>query len=102
MIDDYTQAMTLVEEMKQYLPTPVLPTKSLLKFLRNNEIKISKRDKILVDSIFYSGDEGGIMCSLALSQNQDTALVVSVTHLKVQKNHPLAKEIGSLGFRVIG
>lgn len=93
MIDDYAQANALVEDMKQHLPFPVLPTKSLLKLIRGKEIKISINDEILVGSVFYSGDEGGIMCGLELPQNTKTALVVSLTHLQVKANHPLAKEI---------
>ena len=95
MIDDYAQAITLVEAMKQQVPFPVLPTKSLLKLIRSKDIKISINDEISVGSVFYSDDEGGIMCGLELPQNTEAAFVVSLTHLKVKKNHPLAKEINA-------
>ena len=47
-----------------------------------------------VNNVGYSGDEGGIMCTLDFGFKDTKAVqVVSITHLEFERRHPLAREI---------
>lgn len=93
MIDDYDQAMELVNKMKAHLPIQARPTAMMMRALREQGRKIARNQELLIQSVFYAGDEGGIMCGMALSEGAKKALVVSVTHLRIDPRHPLAGEI---------
>ncbi|ETR64815.1 MAG: hypothetical protein OMM_15306, partial [Candidatus Magnetoglobus multicellularis str. Araruama] len=95
MIDNYEKAMELLEKMKSYLPIPVTPTKDTLNNIRQNNIKVSKEYKFQIESVLYMGDMGGIGCAISTPEAMESALVVSITHLKIHAGHPLAKEIKS-------
>lgn len=95
MIDNYEKAMELIEKMKSYLPIPVTPTKDTLNKIQQNKIKVSKDYKFQIESVLYMGDMGGIGCAITVPKVLESALVVSLTHLKIQAGHPLAKEIKS-------
>ena len=46
MIDDYSNALKLVEKMTEYLPIPVSPTSRLIHSLREQDFKISRNRKL--------------------------------------------------------
>lgn len=83
--------MTLIEEMKQYLPIPVRPTKELNQYLGKKGIGINK-DLNIID-VFDSGDMGGIVCAIEGDKKQ--ALVISITHLIIKPDHPLSDKIAT-------
>lgn len=94
MIDDYHQAMALVSKMKANRPIPVRPTKAYVRALEEQGKKIKRNQRLQIDQIFYGGEEGGILCGLVgFSENAEEAHVVSLTHLEVERHHPLAREI---------
>ena len=93
MIDDYKQAIELVHEMEAQLPIPARPTSTIIRGLRNQGYKIARDRKLVIQSVFYAGDEGGIVCALAPLEGITAALVISVTHLRIDLHHPLAKKI---------
>lgn len=97
MIDNYEQATELVQKMEMHLPIPARATKALLNFLRNKDIQLPNDGEVLIEKVFYMGDEGGIACGLErpTGHKQDKALVVSLTHLHIKSSHPLAKEIAA-------
>lgn len=93
MIDDYDQAIELVSKMKVHLPIPARPTATMIRALREQGRKITRNQKLLIQSVLYAGDEGGLMCGMALSEDATEALVVSITHLRIDPRHPLGGEI---------
>ncbi len=95
-IDNYSQVEELMEKMDQCLPIPVKPGKQLLKLIKNNQgITINSDIQLEIQKIIYLGDDGGIMCSLSKIADLEKTYTVSLTHLKIDSNHPLAAEIQS-------
>ena len=93
MIDDYEQAMELLHEMEAHLPIPARPTATMVRVLRGQGQKISRDRELSIQSIFYAGDEAGIVCAVEPLEGIKMALVISVTHLQIDPRHPLAKSI---------
>jgi hypothetical protein len=92
-IDDRSVAIALTEKLKASLPMKVRPGKQFLRMLKEKG-EIANPDKEYeVNSVLYSGDEGGISCALASDATDKTAYVVSITHLEIDSNHPLAAEL---------
>jgi hypothetical protein len=83
--------MTLIEEMKKYLPIPAYPSKELLQLLREKGKSIDSNTELKITSVFDSGDSGGIMCPV-LEVNSEL-YVVSLTHLRIKFGHPLYHKI---------
>jgi hypothetical protein len=92
MIDDYTKAMELVEKMKAHLPIPARPEKAFIHTMQENRTKVRPEQDLQIESVLYLGDEGGIACAVEWS-GQEMAVIVSLTHIRVEESHPLAKEI---------
>jgi hypothetical protein len=95
MIDDYDQAMELMREMEEQLPIQARPTATMVRALRDQGQRISRDRKLSIQSVFYAGDEAGIVCALEPLEGIKIALVISVTHLQIDLRHPLAKKIRS-------
>lgn len=93
MIDDYARAMELIEEMKARLPIPVHAGRQLIQVMRDKGMHIKAKHTLAIESVHYLGDEGGIMCGLAGMGQGNAAYVCSLTQLKVQDRHPLARKI---------
>ncbi|MBM4026585.1 MAG: hypothetical protein FJ280_14470 [Planctomycetes bacterium] len=93
MIDDYEKAMELVEEMKAHLPIPVHAGPQLIQMMRNEGVHLKAKHTLAIEEVLYLGDDGGIMCALAGMGPGKVAYVCSLTHLKVEDRHPLAKKI---------
>lgn len=93
MIDDYAEAMELVEKMKAQLPIPARPTKAFIHAMRQNGVKVKSGQALQIDDVLYMGDEGGIGCAVLLSGKEKSVTVASLTHLRVKASHPLAEEI---------
>jgi hypothetical protein len=93
MIDDYEKAMELLHEMEEQLPIPARPTSTMIRGLRNQGHKIARDQKLVIQSVFYTGDEAGIVCALEPLEGIKVALVISVTHLQIDLRHPLAQKI---------
>ena len=93
MIDDYEQAMELLHEMEAQLPIPARPTATIVRALRDQGQRISRDRELVIQSVFYAGDDAGIVCALESLEGLKAALVISVTHLAIDLRHPLAKKI---------
>jgi len=46
-----------------------------------------------IESVLYTGDEGGISCAIQLPGAEGTVTLASLTHIRVPSSHPLFKEI---------
>ncbi len=94
MIDNPDKTAALVAGLKAGLPLPARPTAELLKTLRQASPALKITQNCSVTEIHYAGDEGGILCSLdfGLDGGKEVA-VVSITHLRFDRNAPLSHEI---------
>jgi hypothetical protein len=91
-IDDYEQAIALKTKLEQVLPFRVRPRKQLLKAMK--DALVTEQTWLEVDSVFYAGDEGGIVLSLMpVTSQKETVYSVSLTHVEFDPNHELAAEL---------
>jgi len=93
MIDNYTQAMALVERMNASVPIPARPTRQLTDLLRSKGASLAADPKLEIKKVLYGGDEGGIMCDVTPSAESKEVVVCSLTHLRIHPKHPLVGEI---------
>lgn len=93
MIDDYAQAMELMQKMEEQLPIPVRLDSAVTRMLQGKGLITTRGQEFEIKRVFYLGDEGGIMCDVTPTKDAREAVVVSLTHLLVPAQHPLAQEI---------
>ncbi len=91
-IDDPKQVETLLERMEEHLPIPAEVRRSTANYLRTQGSFIPPHRQVLISNVFYSGDEGGVMCGISPEESKE-AVVISLTQLKIPYHHPLEKEI---------
>ena len=92
-IDNYAKAVNLVRKMEAHLPIPARPTGACIRALREQGIKLARDQELQIKHVLYLGDEAGISCDVTLSRDAEEAIIVSLTHLRVRRQHPLAQEI---------
>jgi len=83
----------LIEEMKQYLPIPARLTKESCQYLSQEGKHIDLNREIYITDLFDSGDMGGIVCAIKGDEKQ--VLVISLTHLIINPDHPLSDKIAA-------
>ena len=93
MIDDPAQVEDLMGKIEAQLPIPANPTSALVQQLRPKGLKISTQRVLFISRVFYMGDDGGITCDVTPTKDAREAYVVSLTHLRIAPNHPLAHDI---------
>ena len=93
MIDDPAQVTALMQQMEAHLPIPAQATNALVRTLRESAVKLSPKRRVQIDKVMYLGDEGGIGCGLKIPGQEDTAVVVSLTHLRLPNTHPLTPDV---------
>jgi hypothetical protein len=93
MIDNYAEAMALIEKMKAHLPITVYAGTVLVQTLRRGGEKITPKQELTIQDVLYLGDEGGIGCAIELPGEQKSVTIVSLTHLRIPPDHALAAEI---------
>jgi hypothetical protein len=93
MIDDHAQVTALMQKMKAHLPIPAQATNALVRNLRASAVNIVSKRRMQIEKVMYLGDEGGIGCVLKVPGQEDTAVVVSLTHLRLPSTHPLAPDV---------
>lgn len=94
MIDDLEKTDVLLEKLKKSLPMETRLTQSLSRTLARGSPTVSIPDKRSVVDVFYAGDEGGILCRLdSGGLETDAGYVVSITHLRFDRDTPLSREI---------
>jgi hypothetical protein len=85
-------ATQLIKEIEAHLPLPVYATPGLSHSLQQQGKDVGADEELQVTSVFDSGDMGGILCVLA-SRDQKEVFMISLTHLRIRKDHPLRKRI---------
>ena len=94
-IDNYQKAIALVEKMKAHLPIPAYMTSELVRLLQEKEEEavFEAEMEVKIGKLVYSGDDGGILCSLEFDCDSKLLPIVSLTHLRIDSEHPLFEEI---------
>jgi hypothetical protein len=94
-IDNFEEAQSLSNRLEKTLPFQVRLGKELLKMMRDRGESVSADAVFNVNLVKYSGDIGGINCGLEPRSGMNTKeqFVVSITHLIVDPQHPLALEV---------
>ena len=90
-IDNYIEAQDLCDDLEATLPFRVKAGFKLRKTMGDKGLQVDEQTWFPVDFAKYSGDEGGIMCGLMTEDDQQ--FVVSLTHVKIDPEHPLAAEV---------
>ena len=93
MIDNPKQVTTLIQKLKSHLPIPAKATDALIRNLRTNSINLSANAGIEITEVIYMGDEGGICCALRVIDQEEVAVVVSITNLRLLNTHPLSPDV---------
>ena len=93
MIDDPTQVTALMQRMEAHLPIPAQATNALVRTLHAKGVTIATKRRMQIEKVMDFGDEGGSGCGLTVPGQADTAVVVSLTHLRLPSTHPLAPDV---------
>jgi hypothetical protein len=93
-IDDPVETRQLFVDMEASLPIAVRFTEHGAKSLQQQlpDLEITKDKIFIIDQILYAGDAGGILCHISSTDKKQLAMI-SITHLKVDFDHPLADRI---------
>lgn len=98
IIDNEKEVRALIAALNEHLPLQAYATPSLVKAVRPKWHGIKVNDAVKVDSVLYLGDEGGVACSIG-SPGGKSVVVTSITHLRIDGNHPLARNIQAYQMR---
>jgi hypothetical protein len=96
MIDDPVKTDLLMAQLRECLPIATTITDYLAGSLRETSPDISIPRKCNIIKVFYTGDMGGIVCQLDIGgADSKKPLIVSITHLAVDRRVRLSREIES-------
>jgi hypothetical protein len=96
MIDNPQLTADLLAKLETALPLPAMVTSYLADALRKQSTeKLAIPKTCEVVKVFNVGDEGGIMCQLAITGQADDERVflASITHLAFDPRHRLTRDI---------
>ena len=94
MIDDPAKTGRLVDALRASLPIETRLPASLMLTLSAQDSGVAIPARCNVVGIFYTGEEGGIVCALDIGgPNTETAHIVSVTRLIFDRKVPLFTQI---------
>jgi hypothetical protein len=94
MIDDPDKTVRLVDALEASLPIETRLSASLIQTLSKRSSDVAIPAKCNVVSVFYMGEEGGIVCALDIGgPNTKTPHLVSITHLIFERKIPLFSQI---------
>ena len=94
MIDDAEKTDRLVAELKTSLPVETRLSQILMRAIVKQSPDLAVPDSCNVVSIFYMGEEGGVVCGLDIGgPDTKTPYIVSITHLSFDRRMPLFRQI---------
>lgn len=91
-IDDQKQAKALMKKMEAQLPISVRATDELVRTMKPHDLELKRGQELSIKSLFYMGDMGGITCDVT-PPGANSAVLCSLTQVKIDPDHPLAEEI---------
>jgi hypothetical protein len=89
MIDDPDTVARLMDQLRAHLPIPALPTKVIVRALRQQGVRVSVKSSLTIQSVLYLGDEAGITCDVTPARDAKTVVLVSLTQVRIAAGHPL-------------
>ena len=92
-IDDPRTVARLMDAMGEHLPIPVSATTELAQTLQQGGLNFKAGRSLSIERVFYGGDEGGISCYIAPTPGVKEVVLCSLTHLRIERGHPLYREI---------
>jgi|SRR5665213_1016647 len=92
MLDHPEKTARLLAALQSAVPFEVELVPSLVNYLRAQHVAIADESPHIVSDLSYAGDEGGIVCHIAPPENEE-ALVVSLTQVRVRRSMPLAAAV---------
>lgn len=94
MIDDPRKTEFLIAALKESIPFMARMTPELVRELSKDAPGTALPGEGEVMEIFYTGDYGGILCALEIADyDSKKKCVVSITHLRFNRNTPFFREI---------
>ncbi|HKN27772.1 MAG TPA: hypothetical protein VJY34_07750 [Roseiarcus sp.] len=94
MIDDPDKTARLVDALEASLPVETRLSASLIQTLSDRSPDVAIPARCNVVSVFYMGEEGGIVCALDIGgPDTKTPYLVSITHLIFERKVPLFSQI---------
>jgi hypothetical protein len=94
MIDDPDKTDRLVDALEASLPVETRLSASLIQTLSKRSPDVAIPARCNVVSVFYAGEEGGIVCALDIGgPDTKSAHLVSITHLIFERKLPLFGQI---------
>src|SRR5258708_37334952 len=93
MLDNPEKTARLLAALKAAAPFDVELAPSLIEYLQAQNVAAADRMHHVVWDLSYAGDEGGFICHLSRSEETSRALVVPLTHTRVQRWRPLAAAV---------
>ncbi len=93
MLDHPEKTARLLAALKAAAPFEVELAPSLIEHLQAENVANANRMHHVVWDLSYAGDEGGIMCHMARSEETGRALVVSLTYVRMPRSMPLARPV---------
>jgi hypothetical protein len=90
-IDNFLEAQYLCDRLKKTLPFRVRAGFQLRNVMKEKGLQVDEETWFPVDFVGYSGDAGGISCGL--TAENENKFVSSITHVKIDPEHPLAAEV---------
>ena len=96
MIDDPEKTDRLVAELKASLPVETRLSQILMRAIEKQTPDLAVPDSCNMVSIFYTGEEGGIVCGLDIGgPDTKTPYIVSITHLIFDRRMPIFRQINA-------
>ena len=94
MIDDPRKTERLLSSLEAALPLESRVGPQLATILKDKIPNLKPLQRCQISRVFYTGDEGGIICSLELPEaGGDEAYLASITQLLFDPRLPLARPI---------
>ncbi len=96
MIDDPEKTDRLLVELKASLPVVTRLSQNLIRNLSKQSPDSMIPASCSIVSIFYAGEEGGIVCGLDIGGSKTRSPhFVSITHLGFDRHTPLFRQIAA-------
>jgi hypothetical protein len=92
MLDNPEKTAQLLAALKAAVPFEVELTPAVVKQLRAGNFADADQTHRTVSDLSYADDDGGILCRIA-PPNEQRALVISLTHVRMSRTMPLAAAV---------
>jgi hypothetical protein len=92
MLDNPDKTRELVAVLEAAVPFEVAVMPELIDYLARQQKPVAVKPTETVSKVFYLGDMGGISCSIQ-PKDAESAVVVSITHLRVPHRLPFAAAV---------